>query len=119
MINMKQESIYNVANQKLQDFVNNDILDYERQRNYDLGVKNRKNVSNLSKYVSHRIISEYEIISCVLKKYKLRQVEKYIQEVFWRIYWKGWLENRPKVWSDFVKDCSNINKHIGVDEAIL
>ena len=119
MINMKQESIYNVANQKLQDFVNNDILDYERQRNYDLGVKNRKNVSNLSKYVSHRIISEYEIISCVLKKYKLRQVEKYIQEVFWRIYWKGWLENRPKVWSDFVKDCSDIKKHIGVDEAIL
>ena len=116
---MNQESIYTIANQKLQDFVNNDVLDYDRQRNYDFGVKNRKNVSNLSKYVSHRIISEYEIISCVLKKYKLRQVEKYIQEVFWRIYWKGWLENRPKVWSDFVKDCSNIKQNIGVEEAIL
>ena len=27
--------------------------------------------------------------------------EKFIQEVFWRIYWRGWLEHRPAVWVDF------------------
>ena len=24
-----------------------------------------------------------------------------MQEVFWRVYWKGWLEHRPKVWEDY------------------
>ena len=31
----------------------------------------------------------------------MQMVEKIVQEVFWRIYWKGWLEHRPAVWADF------------------
>jgi deoxyribodipyrimidine photo-lyase len=27
--------------------------------------------------------------------------EKFIQEVLWRTYWKGWLEQRPSVWHDY------------------
>jgi deoxyribodipyrimidine photo-lyase len=33
-----------------------------------------------------------------LQKYPLRVVEKFLQEVLWRGYWKGWLERRPRVW---------------------
>ena len=37
-------------------------------------------------------------------------MDKYIQEIFWRIYWKGWLELRPKVWTDFVEDLKTIKE---------
>ena len=40
----------------------------------------------------------------VFKETSLSKVDKFIQEIFWRIYWKGWLELRPKVWTDFVDD---------------
>ena len=32
----------------------------------------------------------------------VNKAEKYIQVIFWRIYWKGWLEHHPKVWNDFI-----------------
>ena len=28
----------------------------------------------------------------------------------WRVYWKGWLELRPKVWSDFLEDLKFIKE---------
>ena len=36
------------------------------------------------------------------------QVEKYIDEICWRTYWKGWLEHRPKVWYDYLSDLSSL-----------
>ena len=36
--------------------------------------------------------------------------EKFIQEVMWRTYWKGWLEMRPKVWQDYNKDLLELKK---------
>ncbi|MDC0557756.1 DNA photolyase, partial [Pelagibacterales bacterium] len=58
--------------------------------------------------ISHRILFEFDIVKSVLKKYPYVKVEKFIQEIFWRIYWKGWLELRPEVWDDFTSDLENI-----------
>ena len=30
--------------------------------------------------------------------------EKFIQEVFWRGYFKGWLEHRPEVWRRYKRN---------------
>ena len=49
-----------------------------------------------------RIINEYDLIREILSQYSLQKVDKFVQEVFWRVYWKGWLEHRPEVWKDFV-----------------
>ena len=49
-------------------------------------------------------------ISKFLNKHPYLKVEKYIQEIYWRIYWKGWLELRPEVWSDFVEDLNIIEE---------
>ena len=32
------------------------------------------------------------------------KIEKFIQEIYWRTYWKGWLELRPAVWEDFISE---------------
>ena len=94
--------MYKKANQEKLDFIQKGLKDYSSQRNYDFGPQSRENVSNLSKYISHRVINEYDLIREILSEYNLHKVDKFIQEVFWRIYWKGWLEHRPQVWKDFV-----------------
>ena len=94
--------MYKKANQEKLDFIQKGLKDYSSQRNYDFGPKSRENTSNLSKYISHRIINEYDLIREILSEYNLQKVDKFIQEIFWRVYWKGWLEHRPEVWRDFV-----------------
>ena len=95
-------SIYNTANEELKTFYENYILDYAKLRNYDFGIDKRENVSNLSKYISHGILNEFDIIKIIINRYPYSKIEKYIQEIFWRIYWKGWLEHRPNIWNNFI-----------------
>ena len=102
----------------MENYIENDLPIYTAQRNFDLGPQNRKNISCLSPYISHRLISEYEVTKKALSKYPYQKVEKFIQEIFWRIYWKGWLELRPKVWTDFVEDLKNIENSNEYENAI-
>ena len=92
-----------IALKKARIFLSSSILEYAKKRNFDHGPSAHQNVSGLSKYISHRVLSEYELIRQVLSLHKYQTVEKFIQEVLWRIYWKGWLEMRPSVWTEFVQ----------------
>lgn len=76
-------------------------LNYERSRNFDLGPGQHGNVSQLSPYVRRRLVLEWELIHGALNAHGPRVSEKFIQEVFWRGYFKGWLELRPTVWSQY------------------
>ncbi len=98
------------ALQDLENYINKEIVNYSTQRNFDFGLGKRKNVSCLSPYISHRLITEYEVVKKVLIKFPYQKVEKYIQEIFWRVYWKGWLELRPQVWTDFTDDLKGIEE---------
>ena len=102
----------------LENYIEKDILSYSTQRNFDFGPQNRKNISCLSPYITHRLISEYEVAKKVLSKYPYQRVEKFVQEIFWRVYWKGWLELRPKVWIDFVEDLKNVKSTSEYEKAI-
>ena len=99
--------MYEKANKDKLEFIQNGLKDYSAQRNYDFGPKSRENISNLSKYISHRVINEYDLIREILSEFNLQKADKFIQEVFWRIYWKGWLEHRPNVWTDFINSNPN------------
>ena len=70
---------------------------YKAQRNYDLGPENRGGVSGLSPYLRRRLITEEEAVAAALSRHSFAAAEKFVQEVFWRTYWKGWLEMRPSV----------------------
>ena len=106
------------ALQVLENYVEKDINNYNSKRNFDFGPSTRKNVSCLSPYITHRLITEYEVTKKVLSKHPHQKVEKYIQEIFWRVYWKGWLELRPKVWSDFIEDLKTIEENENYQKAI-
>jgi len=107
---MNFEPDYKTGISKLNYFIENNLQNYSRDRNYDFGPDNRNNISLLSPYISHRTLFEYDIVKSCLKKYKFNQVEKFIQEIFWRVYWKGWLELRPEVWTDFCDSCLSIEQ---------
>ena len=96
------------AVEKLNQFVENNLSEYSKLRNFDFGPNNRSNISCLSPYITHGIINELEVINKSLKKYSFTKNEKFIQEVLWRTYWKGWLELRPKVWSDYLIELNNL-----------
>ncbi|MGJ3230903.1 MAG: FAD-binding domain-containing protein [Oceanicaulis sp.] len=74
---------------------------YAERRNYDLGPQDRANVSALSPHVRHRLVLERELVGAALSAHGPEAAEKFIQEACWRTYWKGWLEQRPSVWTDY------------------
>ncbi|WP_404818261.1 FAD-binding domain-containing protein, partial [Roseobacter sinensis] len=77
---------------------------YAARRNYDLGPGRHHGVSGLSPYLRCRLITEEEVLQAVLARHAPQAAEKFIQEVFWRTYWKGWLELRPGVWDEYRRD---------------
>ena len=93
---------------KLNNFVEKNLTDYSKLRNFDLGPSNKSNISCLSPYITHGVINELEVIDKSLKKFSFAKNEKFIQEVLWRTYWKGWLELRPNVWSDYLIELDNV-----------
>ena len=95
---------------KLNYFVENNLSEYSKLRNFDYGPDNRSNISCLSPYITHGIINEKEVIKKSLNKFSFAKNEKFIQEVLWRTYWKGWLELRPSVWTDFLIELKKIKK---------
>jgi len=99
------------AIEKLDNFIEKNLSDYSKQRNFDYGPDKRSNVSCRSPYITHGIISELEVIDKSLKKYYFAKNEKFIQEVLWRTYWKGWLELRPNVWTEYLTELKKIKEY--------
>ena len=98
------------AIKKLEDFIDKNLHEYSKLRNFDFGPEQRKNVSTISPYITHGVLSETEVIKNSLKKFSFAKNEKFVQEVLWRIYWKGWLELRPMVWSDYIIELKKLKK---------
>ncbi len=93
---------------QLNNFVENNLGEYSKLRNFDFGPEKRSNISCLSPYITHGIINEQEVIQKALSKFSFSKNEKFIQEVLWRTYWKGWLELRPNVWADYLIELNQI-----------
>ena len=93
---------------QLNNFVDSNLAEYSKLRNFDFGPEKRSNISCLSPYITHGIINEQEVIQKALSKFSFSKNEKFIQEVLWRTYWKGWLELRPNVWADYLIELNQI-----------
>jgi len=74
---------------------------YAAGRNHDAGPGAPTAVSGLSPWLRHRLLSEEETIAAALAAHGPARAGKFVQEVLWRTYWKGWLEQHPSVWQDY------------------
>ncbi len=116
---MNFEASREKAIDKLNNFVEKNLSDYSKLRNFDFGPNKRENVSCLSPYVTHGVLNEIEIIKKSLAKFSFSKNEKFIQEVLWRTYWKGWLELRPNVWTDYLVSLNSIREKFKNNEEYL
>jgi deoxyribodipyrimidine photo-lyase len=89
---------------RLADFLPRAARAYADNRNTDLGPRERDNVSVLSPYLRYRLITEREVIVATLGRHSASASQKFVQEVAWRTYWKGWLELRPEAWTRFLAE---------------
>jgi len=87
--------------ERLEKFAARTGRHYADQRNYDYGVMHRSSVSALSPWIRHRLITEEEVLKQTLARHSPSAAMKFIQEVFWRGYFKGSLEQHPSVWTGY------------------
>lgn len=72
--------------------------EYTALRNLDL--PGHPHVSTLSPWLRHRLLTEGEVIEAIQQAHP-RGAEKFLAEVWWRTYWKGWLQLRPALWASY------------------
>ncbi len=70
---------------------------YASGRNTDHGPGTHKAVSVLSLYIRRRLVLDQDAVALALTAHGPEEAEKFLQEVIWRGYFKGWLEHRPQV----------------------
>ncbi len=96
--------------------------EYAVKRNDDTGPDGEPTVSELSPWIRLRLLPEWEVLSAVLEQHSRSEASKFIDEVCWRTYWKGWLQMRPSVWHDYLNEREALlrdsDKHVGYQRAI-
>ena len=87
---------------------------YAAERNY---IRPRHdNVSRISPWVQKRLLLESEIVAAARAQWSFPAVEKFVQEVYWRTYWKGWLEQRPEAWSRWVEAVPRLRAALSAEQ---
>lgn len=73
---------------------------YAAERNADPGPDAETATTALSPYLRRRLITEVEVVSAARAEHG-SAAEKFVSEVFWRTYFKGYLETHPAIWTDY------------------
>jgi deoxyribodipyrimidine photo-lyase len=90
---------------------------YAAERNYVR--PGHENISRLSPWVQKRLLLESEIVAVARARWSFPAVEKFVQEVYWRTYWKGWLEQRPAAWSRWVESVPRLRESLGPEQQAM
>ena len=90
---------YDSSYTALQDWLPKSKKFYQSNRNYDLTGK--QTTSRLSSAISSGILSESEVISSLYAYGITNSSNKFLEEVFWRIYFRGYFETHPTIWSTY------------------
>ncbi len=97
------------ALRKLTDWMPNAVSSYQTVRNYDLS--NKQTTSRISHHMSSGLISEMDVINCA-KGYSIPfKNNKFIEEIFWRVYFRGYFETHPSVWSAYKRELEAYKKN--------
>jgi deoxyribodipyrimidine photolyase len=107
---------------RLEEFSARMGRDYAQGRNFDRGLGAHRDVSMLSAYIRRRLITEQEVIATAIKAQGAEASAKFIDEVIWRSYFKGWLEQRPEIWDSYAgglrQDLAELDADAGLRHAV-
>ncbi len=74
---------------------------YASGRNTDFGPGTEGATSALSPFLRRRLLTEREVVAAALASRGPAEADRFVQEVFWRSYFKGHLETRPALWTNY------------------
>ncbi len=103
---------------RLADFLPRAGRDYAKLRNFDFGPGRHTQVSGLSPWLRHRLVLEQEVVAQTLERHSLSSAEKFVQEVFWRTYSKGFLEQRPSIWRAYRRDVAALAERVEAEPGL-
>ncbi|MDT8855009.1 FAD-binding domain-containing protein [Paracoccaceae bacterium Fryx2] len=102
----------------LQGFIPRMGRRYANGRNTDHGPGAHNAVSVLSPYIRRRLVLEADAVAAALAAHGPEDAEKFVQEVIWRGYFKGWLERRPQVWASYRTGLDTDLTALGLDRRL-
>ncbi len=76
---------------------------YASERNTDAGPNADATTTALSPYLRRRLLLEEEVVAAAMAAHG-SGAYKFVSEVFWRTYFKGFLETHPDIWDRYVSD---------------
>ena len=79
---------------------------YAATRNTDAGPDAPPTTTALSPYLRRRLILEQEVVAAALDTHGPDAARKFVEEVFWRTYFKGHLETHPAIWTRYRADAA-------------
>ncbi|WP_299030663.1 FAD-binding domain-containing protein [uncultured Sulfitobacter sp.] len=100
------------AHERLRKFAPDAGSAYAQKRNFDLGSGQHVHVSTLSPYLRMKVLDEADVSRAVLDQMTASEADKFIAEVWWRTYWKGWMEQRPAVWAAYRDDLTRLHNEV-------
>lgn len=103
---------------RLQAFLPRAGRAYAANRNQDEGPGERTHVSGLSPAIRRRLVTEAEVVQAAVAAHGFQAAEKFVQEVCWRTYWRGWLEARPIVWRRYLSDIDRLEDRLALEPGL-
>lgn len=97
---------------RLSSFAPKSAAQYAQGRNFDFGAGRHEAVSTLSPYIRARLLTEPDVARAALQHHRAADADKFLSEVFWRTYWKGWMELRPAVWHMYLADVQRLRDDV-------
>ena len=91
---------------------------YAATRNADAGPQAEATTTGLSPYLRRRLILEQEVVDAALAAHSPAAAEKFVQEVFWRSYFKGYLETHPSVWTGYLEAAAAERERVAANSGL-
>ena len=91
---------------------------YAAGRNADRGPEEETSTSALSPYLRRRMLLESEVVDAAMHEHGPQRAEKFIQEVFWRTYFKGHLETRPAIWARYHDELAVVRNSLAAESGL-
>ncbi len=76
--------------------------DYAARRGADAGPDAAPTTSALSPFLRRRLLLEEEVVAAALDAHGPQAAARFVEEVFWRTYFKGHLETHPAAWTGYL-----------------
>ena len=102
---------------RLDEFVPRAGPAYAGGRNHDHGPGRHDAVSRLSAALARRTLAEAEVLSPVVALHA-SGADAFVREVFWRGYFRGWIEARPVIWQGWLGALDRIDARLAQDDAL-